>query len=279
MGATAGLIESTQRATGAPELRAATPRADAGGSADRDLRRLADSLLRMLESDRAHVSDALGNEIVSVITMGRYLIEDAAQRLARGELEASSEALRNASTRIRDATGQLLALCSQLRPKLLDDLGLLPALNSYFRDFSRENRAVLLSPRITISEADLPASLKLPMFRIVQAALSNVARHSKASAVRIFLSNFEAELRLGIEDNGIGFDVEGWRHRRRANGGCGLSIIRLWVEITGGRCIIEAAPRHGARVQVFWPMSALGETPPSESEHAKSDVLSASTSV
>jgi len=225
-----------------------------------DLRRLADGLLHRLESDRARVASALGDEIVSVMTMARYLIEDAAQRLARGELEETSEALQNAGVRIRDATQQVLALSSELRPKVLDDLGLLPALSSYFRDFGQDNRAIFVSPRITVSQSDVPPELRLPIFRIVQAALSNVARHSKASAVRVFLSIFEDELRLGIEDDGVGFDMERWRHRRHGTEACGLGMILRWAETSGGRCSIEAVPRHGTRVLVFWrrrPATAL----------------------
>jgi len=79
----------------------------------------------------------------------------------------------------------------------------------------------------------------------VQAALSNVARHSKASAVRVFLSMFEDELRLGIEDNGVGFDLERWRHRRNGHGGLRTGNHSALVEISGGRCNIEAIPRHG----------------------------------
>jgi two-component system, NarL family, sensor kinase len=231
---------------------------DPVGRLGSEFRRLCDALLGQLESDRVRVSAVLGDEIVCVMTMARYLIEDAAQRLVRGEVDEASEALQNSSARIRDATRQLLALCSELRPRVLDDLGLLPALSSYFRDFSQENRAVFVFPRITVCEADLPGGLKLAIFRIVQAALSNVARHSKASAVRVSLSMFEGELHLGIEDNGVGFDVERWRHRRPGQDGCGLGVIQRWVETSGGRCGIEAVPRHGAKVQVSWPIRAGG---------------------
>jgi signal transduction histidine kinase len=92
--------------------------------------------------------------------------------------------------------------------------------------------------------------------------LSNVARHSRASAARVFLSRFEQELRLGIEDNGVGFDVERWRNRRLSPDGCGLATIELWVETTGGCCTIEAVPRHGARVQAFWQTDPLAASAP-----------------
>jgi two-component system NarL family sensor kinase len=232
-------------------------RSDASGRMEADLRRLADGLLNMLERDRARVTALLGDDIVSVMTMARYLIEDSARRLAEGDLEEAGEALQSAAARIRDASNEVLALCSELHPKVLDDLGLLPALSMYFREFNRENRAIFVSPRLTVAEGDIPAYLKLAMFRIVQAALSNVARHSKASTVRVFLSIFESELRLVVEDNGVGFDMERWRYRRHRHDGCGLGMIQRWAEASGGRCSIEAVPRHGTRVQATWRTEAF----------------------
>lgn len=232
---------------------------DGGGRGRSSQQRLADCLLRILESDRARVAEVLGGEIVSVMTMARYLIEDATQRLAHGELEESSEALQNASARIRDATHQAVALCSELRPRVLDDLGVLAALSGHFRDFSHENRAIFVSPRITATEADVPTQLKVVLFRIVQAALSNVARHSKASTVRVCVSLVEGELRLSVEDNGIGFDADRWLHRRAGHDGCGLGMILRWAETSGGHCSIEATPRHGARVLVMWRLQATSE--------------------
>jgi two-component system NarL family sensor kinase len=231
-----------------------------------DLRRLADGLLKMLESERARTAGVLDTEIASAMTTGRYLIEDAAQRLARAETAGTVEALRDASARIREATRQLRALCWELRPKVLEDLGLLPALASTLRDFSRENRSILVSPRITVTETAIPPELKLPIFRIVQAALSNVARHSKASTVRTFLSVFEGELRLRIEDNGVGFEPERVRLPRDGHNGCGLGMIQRWAEISGGRCSIESNPRHGAQVRAFWQTRAASVTGPGSQE-------------
>jgi signal transduction histidine kinase len=264
------LTESAERRTAArPDPRPAEPtaqRPDAGGRIESEFKRLCDGLLKRLESDRARVASVIGDDVVSVITMARYLIDDAAQRLPRGELEDASEALQNASARLRDATQELVSLCSDLKPRVLDDLGLLLALSWHLREFSRENRAIFVSPRITVTETDVPAELKLPLFRIVQAALINVARHSKASAARLYLSVFEGELRLSIEDNGVGFDVERWRHRRTGHEGCGLALMLRWAETSGGHCSIEATPRHGARVLVTWRVQALAaEAAPPES--------------
>lgn len=222
-----------------------------------DLRRLVDGLMNLLESERARVAGLAGDEVFSTITMARYLIEDAAQRIARGELEETPDLLQSASERIRDAANRLLTLGSALHPKELDDLGLLPALTMYLREFGRENRALFVSPRISVTEAHIPADLKLTIFRVVQAALSNVARHSKASAAAVYLSIFEDELRLCVEDNGVGFDLERWRSRHRAHDGCGLAMIQRWVETSGGRWSFEAVSRQGTRVQAFWQLRTI----------------------
>ncbi|HEX4583182.1 MAG TPA: ATP-binding protein [Burkholderiaceae bacterium] len=222
-----------------------------------DLKRLADALLKRLESERARVAGVLGDEVAPVMTMARYLIEDTAQRLARGEPAQKSQELLEASAAIRDAARKLRQLGSELWPKVLDDLGLLPALSSLIRDFSHQNRAIAVSPRIALAESDIPGELKLAIFRIVQAALSNVARHSKASMVRIFLSSFENELRLGIEDNGVGFDLERLHTARQRIEGCGLGMIQRWAGLSGGRCDIESTPRHGTQLRVFWQVQVL----------------------
>ncbi len=271
MDAVTTLSEPVERRTNVrPEPHAAGRDAyglDSGGRTQPDLRGLADGLLRVLETERVRVAGVLADEVVSVITMSRYLIEEAMCRLARGQVDETSEVLQNASAWIRDASQQLTTLCSELRPRVLDDLGLLPALSWYLRDFSRDNRAIFVSPRITVAESDIPTDLKLLVFRIVQTALSNVARHSKASSARVLLSLFEGELRLEVEDNGVGFDVVRWRRRRQPDG-CGLGMISRWVETSGGQCTIDAAPRHGARVRAIWRIASAAPTADESAEPA-----------
>ena len=266
----------THAAELAPHAELAPDSADDGGRTVSDLGPLVDGMLRTLEEQRARVATVLADDVVPVVTLVRYLIDEAAQCVARGDLEETAQSLRNASARMRDAVQQLAVLSWELRPRVLDDLGLVAALTEYIRDFSRQNRTIVLSPRITVGEDNVPAQLKLIVFRIVQEALSNVVAHSKASAARVLLSQFEDELRLVIEDNGIGFDVERWRNRRLANDGCGLGMIQRWAGTSGGHSAFKAVPRHGTRVQVVWLLCAPGETP---LEDATADAPSASTSV
>src|SRR5258708_4289313 len=102
------------------------------GSADQyELTRLADAALRTLESEFGRIASDLSDEVASTITMARYVIEDAGQKLARGAVQETSEALRVAAEQLRGATARVLALAGELRPRVLDDLGLLQALTWY----------------------------------------------------------------------------------------------------------------------------------------------------
>ncbi|MBV8210764.1 MAG: hypothetical protein JO133_11955 [Burkholderiaceae bacterium] len=217
---------------------------------------LADGFVRALESERERLAQVLGGDVAAVATMSRYLIEEALRRIADGRVEEAAESLRAASARIRDVSDKLVALSSELRPHVLDDLGLLPALAWHLRNFGQEHRAILVLPRITVGEREVPVDLKLAVFRMVQAALDNVARHSKASEVRVLLSIFEGELRLAIEDNGVGFNVQRWRRLHPSQHGSGLDLIDRWARASGGLSSLEAVPRHGTRVHVSWRVGA-----------------------
>jgi signal transduction histidine kinase len=105
---------------------------------------------------------------------------------------------------------------------------------------------------LTAAERNIPAPLKVEIFRIVQDALGNVARHSQADSVRVLLVEEDGELRLGIEDNGSGFDPA---LAARAGGArVGLPSIRKRVEATGGRMVLETGPQRGTRIGATWPI-------------------------
>jgi len=119
MGTVPAPLEPTVRPDAEAEARSAgsaPPRPDPAAQTESELRALCDGLLKQLEDERARLATLLGDELVSVMTAARHLIEDAAQRVARGERETGAEALQNASARIRDVTDRLAALSSELRP-------------------------------------------------------------------------------------------------------------------------------------------------------------------
>jgi signal transduction histidine kinase len=132
-----------------------------------------------------------------------------------------------------------------LRPTALDDGGLLPALAGYAQQFTqRAGVAVELHTRDATSA--LAPAVQSSLFRIVQEALTNCAKHARATTVTIDLStDSDGHVSLTIADNGVGFDAA-----RHTAPGLGLLTMRERAEFLGGRFSIDTAPGHGTRLRV-----------------------------
>jgi two-component system, NarL family, sensor kinase len=220
---------------------------------DIELRRLAYGLLRTQEAERLKVASELHDEVAPMVVMVKYMIEDAMSRLARGSSDEASEVLTGATSRLRDVLAELRRISTDLRPRLLDDLGLGPTLQWYCRGFEEACQTVTVKCRVSANERGIPEDLKLEIFRIVQEALSNVAQHARANRVNVSLVQMGDELRLAVDDDGIGFDST--RVADNASG-LGLHAIRKRVDATGGVLILETAPQRGTRISVAWKQAA-----------------------
>jgi signal transduction histidine kinase len=145
-----------------------------------------------------------------------------------------------------------------LRPTALDDIGLHAALGQLVGEWSaRTNVHVDLQ----ISDLDnerLPPDVETALFRIVQEALTNVARHARAQHVSVVVQRHEGNAIAVVEDDGVG-----WNPDRGANGRLGLVGMRERVTLAGGRLDIESAPGEGTTVIARVPL-ATSDTPPSE---------------
>jgi two-component system NarL family sensor kinase len=146
-------------------------------------------------------------------------------------------------------------ISNALRPRLLDDLGLVPTLEWFGRGFQEAHPAISMVRVLTASEGRIPAELKADMFRIVQDALGNVARHAHATEVRLALIEEAGELRLSVDDNGLGFDAASAFQPGRP--GVGLLSMRKRVRSTGGRFMLESRPEAGTRVSAVWPLASV----------------------
>jgi signal transduction histidine kinase len=135
------------------------------------------------------------------------------------------------------------ALSYQLHPSLLDDLGLVEALNAECDGFSRrESIAVDFKPRDV--PCDIPRDTALCLFRVAQESLRNVARHAAAKAVAVSLRQVDGGLEMAISDNGAGFDPA----QNHARHGLGLASMKERVQLLGGELHVESAPGQGTTV-------------------------------
>jgi signal transduction histidine kinase len=147
---------------------------------------------------------------------------------------------------VADTTIGIREISSNLRPTVLDDGGLLPALSGYAEQFAqRTGIAVQLDTKNATST--LTAAVQSSLFRIVQEALTNCAKHASARNVTIELGSDDANhVWLAIADDGVGFDLD--RHSRS---GLGLLTMRERAEFHGGRFSLETTPGHGTRIRVI----------------------------
>jgi two-component system NarL family sensor kinase len=224
---------------------------------DVELRRLAYGLLRTQEAERMRVAGELHDDVAPLVVMVKYMIEDAQARLARGAGDEAAEVMHGAASRLRDVLAELRRISTDLRPRLLDDLGLGPTLHWYCRGFEDACPSLAVRCRISAEERDIPEDLKLEVFRIVQEALSNVAEHANADRVNVSLVRLGGELRLAIDDDGVGFDPA----RVAQQGlGLGLQAIRKRIDATGGVFTLETAPHRGTRLNASWKVSTSADS-------------------
>jgi two-component system, NarL family, sensor kinase len=226
---------------------------------DVELRRLAYGLLRTQETERMRVAGELHDDVAPLVVMVKYMIEDAQSRLARGAAEEAADVLNGATSRLREVLAELRRISTDLRPRLLDDLGLGPTLQWYCRGFEDACPSLSVRCRISVEERDIPEDLKLEVFRIAQEGLSNVAQHAHATRVNVSLVHLGNELRLAIDDDGVGFDPA---HVAEQGLGLGLHAIRKRIDATGGVLTWETAPHRGTRLNASWKLAASVETLP-----------------
>lgn len=165
-----------------------------------------------------------------------------AQVLLDREPERAREAIDHAERLARQAGSELNLVIQELRPVDLEDRGLLHALRGHAHDWSRQNG---IPAQVTVS-GDAPArpEVEHALLRIAEEALANVARHSRATSVRLDLRAEGRAVILSITDDGIGFEPH------RADGGVGLASMRERAEALGGELVLNSAPGTGASITV-----------------------------
>jgi PAS domain S-box-containing protein len=213
-----------------------------------ELELLARSANEALEAQRRRVARELHDEFGGVLTALKMDIAMCDEKMPpeRADLRAHLEQMRQLVDGMVAASRRL---SSELRPLMLDDLGLGAALDWLAQDFAKRHRiAVQLRADPALSHLREPYASAV--FRIVQEALTNVARHAQAARVDIEAQVAGGELRLEVRDDGLGIAPE----RQGASGTHGLLGIRERARLLAGSATIEPAPGGGTRVRARFPL-------------------------
>jgi len=206
------------------------------------LQDLSRRLMDVQEQERRHFARELHDEVGQALT-GLSL---ALETVARLPTERLRDGLAGAQALAKETTAQVRELSLRLRPSMLDDLGLRPALLWHFNRYSTQT-GVKVHFQATGLDSRLPTEVETAAYRILQEALTNVARHAGVDAVDVQVRRENGDLFLAVADQGAGFDSTAVR------GTSGLSGMYERVMLLGGQLTIESQPGAGTRLLATLP--------------------------
>jgi signal transduction histidine kinase len=218
-----------------------------------ELRLLSSQLLTAQEMERGRIARELHDGIGQSLSAIKFRVEDALGQLDKGSTESSVSTLGNLIPLIQSTVEEVRRITMDLRPSTLDDLGILATVAWLCRVFQATYSTVEIKREIDAEESDIPNPLKIVVYRILQEALNNVAKHSGADLVTISLAKKDDTIQLTIEDNGCGFDVEEAFAVESSERGFGLASMKERMGLSGGTFVINSAKREGTIVRATWP--------------------------
>jgi signal transduction histidine kinase len=207
-----------------------------------------------LEDESRRIAHALHDEAAQMLVS----VHIALDLLAREVPASARERLRAAKDLLNEIQLQIRRLSHELRPTVLDDMGLIPGL-----EFLAEGMSARIGIPIKVAgsiDGRLPHVVEIALYRIVKEALSNVARHAAARSAVVEVHQDDAAVHCSVRDNGIGFDESAAMSPQRQRG-LGLLGIRERLAALGGNLKIVSAPGRGTELQITIPLGGKDADP------------------
>jgi signal transduction histidine kinase len=214
---------------------------------------------RLDEQERLKLSRDLHDEVGADLVVLKLYIEMMRMELGRGHIEQVGAKLEEALSLVSRTIDSVRRLTLDLGPAILEQIGFVPAVRLYARQFGSRT-GIKIEVRVAEVPGEIPAGHERALYRVMQGALSNVAKHAKAQSVRISLGSLrDTILVMIIEDDGVGFDAV------QLPPGFGLTAMRDRLQSLGGRLHVESrTPRGlggrcgGTRIEIDLPLQAGG---------------------
>jgi signal transduction histidine kinase len=210
---------------------------------DETLRRLLRKVITAQEEERKRIARELHDETCQTITALKLKLD------AAGMEDAQAMASRSLD--------ELHRIIYDLRPSILDDLGLLPAIR-WMAQRNLAPRGIKVLCEFEEPIARLPFEMEIAVFRAVQEAISNVVRHAEAEKVLIEVAVNRGVLEVDVEDDGLGFDVESVGGPSPSGRGLGILGMHERMDLIGGASKVTSSPGNGTRVSLRVPLPAEG---------------------
>ncbi len=220
-------------------------------NANHSLRELSSRLMQVQEEERSRLARDLHDEIGQLLTALKI---DLQEIQSRGPGEVRSGSLTDSLQLLDRLLTQVRTLALDLRPSLLDDLGLVPALR-WYANRQAERNGWVLAFSVDGMVGRVPVPLEVACFRVVQEAMTNISKYARARTIDLTLRRQDQEVILIIQDDGVGFDVMVARQRARGGESMGLLGMEERVRLAGGTLAISSTPDRGTKLQLCFPLT------------------------
>ena len=220
--------------------------------ANERLRDLSSKLLSAHEEERKRIAGEIHDTLGSCLSGIKFKVENVLLQAGKGA-NVTTEPLGAIIPVIQEGIEECRRMQMDLRPPILDDLGLLATLSWFCRRFETIFSTIHIEQEIGVEEAEIPNALKIVIYRVIQEATNNIAKHSKASLVRLSLRKLDKTVELVIIDNGQGFNLQRAGSRESTFRGLGLTSMKERAELSGGTFTIQSAQGQGTVIRASWP--------------------------
>ncbi|MGI0117165.1 cache domain-containing protein [Zooshikella sp. RANM57] len=227
--------------------------------ADKKLKELTQRIVDSQEAERARVARELHDGINQLLVCIKYSLEAAKEHV--NKKSPAEQELQCGIKRLDEAIQEIRRISRDLRPSLLDHLGLFPALEALCRDFSY--RTHIDVHYVAVDNLRLASDVETTLYRIAQEALTNVERHAKATQVKLWFQVNKLALMMYIEDNGQGISLNHHGNGSAitdASTGVGLRNMRERIGYHGGEMFIDTKIQKGTKIIIKLPLLSIQET-------------------
>jgi len=216
----------------------------------RQLKELAQHLQTIREDERSRLARELHDELGALLTAAKLDAARLKSRLGKTTTPEILERLAHLNETLNGGIALKRRIIEDLRPSSLSNLGLVAALEILIREFGQRSE---VAAKHELEHVDLSQAAQLTVYRLVQEALTNVAKYAKATEVKVTLAGIDAEhVRVAVQDDGVGFDST--THRAATHGLIGM---RYRVEAEGGSMRLESTPGKGTLIEAILPVTDI----------------------
>jgi len=222
------------------------------GKTREQLRDVSFKLLQAEETERKRIAQEIHDGVGQHWVIVKHRVETILKQLGK-EITAPLEDILPI---IQVGIEETRRIQMNLRPALLDDLGILATISWFCREFQKANPAIRIETKIHIQENDVANPVKTLIYRVMQEAFNNISKHSKANLVNLTLQKEENKILFIIQDHGQGFDLNAVYSLKSFEKGLGLAGMKERTFLSGGSMSIESTQGIGTTIRASWPVSA-----------------------